>query len=130
MSGPITIKKELDVLIIDDNEQITKMVSTFLTLSNHKCTISNDAKDGLDLMREKNFDVILLDLAMPDFDGYAVLEQVKDSDIPTKIIVLTASNITQENMKKIQKIGVHSILFKPVDIDKLLLEIMSIKNSS
>jgi two-component system OmpR family response regulator len=129
LSDPITIKKELDVLIIDDNEQITKMVSTFLTLSNYKCTISNDAKDGLDLMREKNFDAILLDLAMPDFDGYAVLEQVKDSDIPSKIIVLTASNITQENMEKIQKIGVNSILFKPVDIDKLLLEIMSIKNS-
>jgi len=43
----------LNVLIIDDNEQITKMISSFLDLSNHNCTIVNDGKDGLELIKNK-----------------------------------------------------------------------------
>ncbi len=118
----------LNVLIIDDNEQITKMISSFLDLSNHNCTIVNDGKDGLELIKTKQYDSIVLDLAMPEFDGYEILDTLKteDSSQISKIIILTASSIPLETVKKFKELGVSSCLQKPVDIDQLLSKITSV----
>lgn len=126
MSGTITAKKELSILIIDDNEQITKMISTFLSLNNHKCTIANHSQDGLEFLIRNDYDAVILDLTMPDMDGYDILEKIKESDIRYKVIVLTASNVSQENTKKIKQVGTRIILQKPVDIDTLLEKIYQI----
>jgi len=121
-------ESRLNVLIIDDNEQITKMISSFLDLSNHDCTIVNDGKDGLELIKTKQYDSIVLDLAMPEFDGYEILDTLKNEDPSqmSKIIILTASSITLETVKKFKELGVSSCLQKPVDIDQLLSKITSV----
>jgi len=97
--------KSLEILIIDDNEQITKMLTTFLELKEQKCTIINDGKEGLAIIKENRHDVILLDLAMPEFDGYAVIKDLEESKMlkDRKIIVFTASTNT-ENMSKISPV--------------------------
>jgi DNA-binding response OmpR family regulator len=118
--------KELNILIIDDNEQITKMLTTFLGLKNHKCTVANDGKQGLALIQENHYDVVLLDLAMPEFDGYAVIESLESQDMlkNNKIIVFTASTITQEGLDELVNRGVSSYILKPIDIDLLLSKII------
>ena len=121
-------ESRLNVLIIDDNEQITKMISTFLDMSNHDCTIVNDGKDGLELIKTKQYDSIVLDLAMPEFDGYEILDTLKKEDPSqiSKIIILTASSVPLETVKKFKELGVSSCLQKPVDIDQLLSKITSV----
>ena len=118
----------LNVLIIDDNEQITKMISSFLGMSNHDCTIVNDGKDGLEQIKTKQYDSIVLDLAMPEFDGYEILDTLKNEDPSqiSKIIILTASSIPLETVKKFKELGVSSCLQKPVDIEQLLSKITSV----
>jgi DNA-binding response OmpR family regulator len=118
-------ESRLNVLIIDDNEQITKMISSFLDLSNHDCTVVNDGKEGLELIKTKQYDSIVLDLAMPEFDGYEILDTLKreDSSQLSKIIILTASSIPIETVRKFKELGVSSCLQKPVDIDQLLSRI-------
>ena len=118
-------ESRLNVLIIDDNEQITKMISSFLDMSNHDCTVVNDGKDGLELIKTKKFDSIVLDLAMPEFDGYEILEtlQKEDPSQISKIIILTASSVSIETVRKFKELGVSSCLQKPVDIDQLLSRI-------
>jgi DNA-binding response OmpR family regulator len=120
-------ESRLNVLIIDDNEQITKMISTFLDMSNHDCTIVNDGKEGLELIKTKQYDSIVLDLAMPEFDGFKILNTLQDEDPSqiSKIIILTASSISLETVKKFKELGVSSCLQKPVDIDQLLSKITS-----
>ena len=120
----------LKILIVDDNEQITKMLTTFLELKQHICTIANDGKEGLELIKENNNDVILLDLAMPEFDGYAVIDDLEDNNLlkDRKIIVFTASTITQEELDKLVDRGVKSYLLKPIDIDILLSKIIETAN--
>jgi len=122
--------ESLNVLIIDDNEQITKMVATFLELKNHKCTISNDGKEGLDIIKEKRHDVVLLDLAMPEFDGYSVIEDLEENNAlkDHKIIVFTASTITQEELDQLVTRGVTSYILKPIDIDILLSKLVETAN--
>ena len=116
----------LNILIIDDNEQITKMLTTFLELKNHKCQVANDGKQGLELIQENKHDVILLDLAMPEFDGYSVINALENKNQlkNNKIIVFTASTITQEELDKLVNRGITSYILKPVDIDLLLSKII------
>ena len=119
--------KPLEVLIIDDNEQITKMISSFLDMSNHECTVVNDGKEGLELIKTNQYDSIILDLAMPEFDGYEILNTLakEDPDQLYKVIILTASSISIETVKKFKELGISSCLQKPVDIDQLLSKITS-----
>jgi DNA-binding response OmpR family regulator len=118
-------ESRLNVLIIDDNEQITKMISSFLDMSNHDCTVVNDGKEGLELIKTKQYDSIVLDLAMPEFDGYEILDTIQreDSSQLSKIIILTASSVPIETVRKFKELGVSSCLQKPVDIDQLLSRI-------
>jgi len=121
-------ESRLNVLIIDDNDQITKMISSFLDMSNHDCTVVNDGKEGLEMIKTKQYDSIVLDLAMPEFDGYEILDTLQNEDpsqLP-KIIILTASSVPIETVKKFKELGVSACLQKPVDIDQLLSRITDI----
>jgi DNA-binding response OmpR family regulator len=123
--------KSLEILIIDDNEQITKMLTTFLELKEHKCTVANDGKEGLSLIKENRHDVVLLDLAMPEFDGFAVIKDLEENDMlkDHKVIVFTASTITEEELDELVGRGVSSYILKPIDIDLLLSKIIETANS-
>jgi len=123
--------KSLEILIIDDNEQITKMLNTFLELKEHKCTIANDGKEGLAIIKESRHDVVLLDLAMPEFDGFAVIKDLEENNMlkDNKIIVFTASTITEEELDGLVNRGVASYILKPIDIDLLLSKIIETANS-
>jgi len=123
------VERSQSILIIDDNEQITKMISSFLDMSNHECTVVNDGKEGLELIKTKQFDSIILDLAMPEFDGYEILESLKreDPSLLKKIIILTASNIPIETIRQFKELGIASCLQKPVDIDQLLSKINDVE---
>ncbi|MFB5627754.1 MAG: response regulator [Nitrosarchaeum sp.] len=116
----------LNILIIDDNQPITKMLTTFLELKNHKCTVANEGKQGLELIQENKHDVVLLDLAMPEFDGYAIIKELESKNQlkKHKIIVFTASTITQKELDDLVKRGVTSYILKPIDIDQLLSKIV------
>ena len=123
--------QSMKILIIDDNEQITKMLTTFLELKDQECTIANDGKEGLSLIKEGQHDVVLLDLAMPEFDGYSVIKDLEENNTlkDHKIIVFTASTITQEELDELVSRGVSSYILKPIDIDVLLAKIIETANS-
>jgi CheY-like chemotaxis protein len=99
-------------------------------MNNHDCTVVNDGKDGLELIKTNQFDAIVLDLAMPDFDGHAILDTLQKEDLSQihKIVILTASGISVDTIEKFKKMGVSACLQKPVDIDQLLSNITSVTN--
>ncbi|MFQ5475485.1 MAG: response regulator [Nitrosopumilus sp.] len=121
----------LKILIIDDNEQITKMLTTFLELKDQECTVANDGKEGLELIKSNEYDVVLLDLAMPEFDGYSVIKDLEENKTlkDHKIIVFTASTITQEELDELVNRGISSYILKPIDIDELLSKVIETANS-
>lgn len=109
-------------MLIDDNESIVKMLDKFLTMQGHNCTTSFDGKNGLSIMTREKFDAIILDLAMPEFSGYDLMNEIeKKGDIKKQnIIVLTASAITAEQENVLLKQGVKICLKKPVTPEILL----------
>ncbi|MGI0087307.1 MAG: response regulator [Nitrosotalea sp.] len=112
----------MEILLIDDNEDITTMMHKYLTIKGHGCTVSNDGRNGLTLIEQQKFDVVLLDLAMPEFTGIDVVESLYSSGKikNKKIILFTASSVKDEEIKKLIKKGVHSCLKKPVKLEALM----------
>lgn len=115
----------MKVLCIDDTEEITTLVDTVLTAKGHEVSICNDGREGLRLIREDNADVILLDLAMPDYSGQDVMDElIKDGTINNyNIIIFTASSMTDSQVDGYIKKGAKFVIRKPVKMDKLLSSI-------
>ena len=112
----------MPVLIIEDNVAISTMLSKFLKMEGMKCTTSNSGRNGLEMIQKKEWDNILLDLSMPEFSGFDILEALKkDNMIKSKnIILFTATEISDEEIDAWKNSGVKSIIRKPVDLDVLL----------
>ena len=119
---------EMRCLIVDDNTSITQMLSQFLELKGHECTVSNDGRNGLQLIKQNHHDVIILDLAMPEFSGFDIMDEItKNGKITNqKILVLTASSISKEQEEKLLANGVKTCLRKPVSPEILLKTLESL----
>ena len=112
----------MKILGIDDNEDLLQLSEIALTTAGHEYAGVNNGKEGLELIREQQFDVVLLDLSMPDFSGLDVLDALEKDGISNKqkIVVFTPSPPSDEHKKTLVEKGVHSILIKPLDVDVLL----------
>jgi len=112
----------MKVLVVDDNAEITDMLSDFLSLSGMEVIVCNDGKMGLDLIFEGNYDKVLLDLAMPEFSGMDVLEQLKQKKFQnmSKIFIFTASSVTEAEIQRLLSTGVNSCIMKPVRMPELI----------
>ncbi len=112
----------MKILPIDDNQDITITIHEYPTIKGHECTVSNDRRNGLTLIEQQKFDVILLDLAMPEFTGIDIMDSLHDSgEINSRKIVLsTASSVKDDEIRDLMKKGVHSCLKKPMKSDVLV----------
>ncbi len=122
----------MNILGIDDNEDILKLLDTVITSKGHDFMQAQNGKDGLKLIEEKNFDAILLDLAMPEFSGLDVIESLKKSNKlkDQKIILFTASSATDKEIDALlQYDGIMSCIRKPVDINILINKIEEVVKS-
>ena len=119
----------MKLLLIDDNTSITTMISKYLTVKgNHQCTVINDGKEGLVQIKKDNFDVILLDLALPKFSGHDLINSLVDDGTikDYKIIVLSASPMSDTEATSLMEKGVLACLHKPMQLKKLLETIENI----
>ena len=122
----------MNILGIDDNEDILKLLNTVLASKGHNFTQAQNGKDGLKLIEEQNFDAILLDLAMPEFSGLDVIENLKKNNKikDQKIILFTASSATDKEIDALlQHDGIRSCIRKPVDIDVLINKVEEVVKS-
>jgi len=112
----------MKILIVDDNKDITDLFHKFLTLKKYLVEYVNDGKNGLSLMQDNNYDVLILDLAMPNFTGFDVLEELqkKNKTKSNNIIVLSAVPLTDTDEEMLKKYGVKEILRKPMELDALI----------
>lgn len=110
----------MKVLIIDDNESITEAVKDFFELDSIDCKTVNDGKAGLMEIENQNYDLILLDIALPNFTGLDILNELKRLGVENKnIIIFTASVFKSNQVSEFLQIGVREVLAKPISLDKL-----------
>ena len=109
------------ILIIDDEEDIRESLETLLTLEGYTVELAPLANAGLRRMEESTYDLVLLDLMMPDKSGMEVLAEVRQRDRTTPIFLITAYGSIDVAVQAL-KSGANDYFSKPWDNEKLLLE--------
>ena len=121
----LCIKEQADrimnILIIDDHKSITAMFSKYLTLKGNQVTVSNVGKDGLKLILHQKFDFVLLDLNLPEFSGFDIINDLekKGKLRDNNIVLFTASDISDTEITRLKTRGVKGALRKPVNLEDL-----------
>jgi len=111
------------IFVVDDNKDITDLMKLMLESSGYSCVTTNSGSEALDLMRNNTFDLVLLDMAMPEVTGMDVLDKVKDDSTDTrnnKIVLFTASSLTDSDIENFKKRGALDCIRKPITKVKLL----------
>jgi len=125
------IEYTMNVLHIDDNQAIRETFADVLSMIDMEVESVENGRDGVKKIVEGDFDIILLDLTMPDFSGFDVLEELaKQGKTPNNIFALTAMTLTDEQTDFLNKNGVVKILHKPIEVDLLCKEIQVLKEKN
>jgi len=110
------VKDGASVLVVDDDPVTRQMLSGTLEERGHRVTTADDGRRGLDLVRSKRFDVVLLDVLMPHLNGYDVLEHMKgDEDLRHIPVVMVTSVDEVESAVRCIELGADDYLSKPID---------------
>src|SRR5258706_534842 len=110
------------ILIIDDEAEIRESLQTLLELEGYEVTTAANGAKGLARVGEKPFDLVLLDKALPDQDGFEVLATIRDRDTALPVIMITAYG-TLENAVHAMQAGATNFIQKPWDNEKLLADV-------
>ena len=118
----------MNILIIDDNRQITLLLSKILINKGHDITSSNLFEEGLEKIRQENFDVVIIDAPMPGYEKLNVINELEKMDIlqSHKVILFTGMEISNSVVMELKTKGLYSYLKKPVEIEILIKELSSV----
>ena len=116
------------VLIVEDDETASYLMADFLTTHGFNVDAVFTVTDGLSYLKMKKYDLLILDLNLPDYDGFDLLSNIK-KDIAIPTIVVSAHNDTPTKVKAF-KYGASDYLSKPIDFEELEARIWAILSRS
>ena len=117
-----------NVLVIDDDKELTELLKEFLSNYNFNVSITHNPSRGIELATDGNADLVILDIMMPEIDGFKVLRKIRAvSNIP--VIMLTARGKVEDRIVGLE-LGADDYLGKPFEPQELLLRIKNIIKSN
>ncbi len=116
------IETKGNVLVIDDESDIRESLDALLSLEGYGVDLAQNATEGLHKLETRGYDLVLLDLMMPDRSGMDVLKEVRERDRETPIFMITAYGSVEAAVNAL-KFGANDYFSKPWDNEKLLIEI-------
>jgi len=111
------------ILVIDDEEQIRTVLVKSLEHEGYQVMDAPNGKDGMEIIREEPFDLVVTDIVMPEKEGIEIIVELRQYFPETNVIAISggARNLKAEVVLKTAKIlGVHYTLFKPFEIEEFL----------
>ncbi|MHC4874195.1 MAG: response regulator, partial [Planctomycetota bacterium] len=121
------------ILVVEDNEIATLQIKSILEENNYIVTTAENGEKGLAAVRQELPDGIILDLMMPEMDGFEVLEQIRSTQWSAKlpVLILTAKELTQEDRSRLSNNNVYQLIQKGnVDKKQLLKEVSCLVEKS
>jgi DNA-binding response OmpR family regulator len=130
MSHPHQGRKK--ILVVDDEADLTMLCN--LALENHgfKVDTFNDPQEALSNYKPGYYDLVILDIKMPNMDGFQLYDEIKKKDRKAKVCFLTASELYYEEFRKREYNAIDKNLFlrKPIENEELLKEVNRIISSA
>jgi DNA-binding NtrC family response regulator len=119
---------EYRVLLVDDEEEFVSALSERLMLRGIEVDSALNGEEALASLKEKEFEVVILDVMMPGLGGLEVLRQIKSTHPNTQVILLTGHGSTREGIEGM-RLGAFDYLIKPVDIEEMLEKMKAAANT-
>jgi CheY-like chemotaxis protein len=112
------IRTDISILIIEDNKMNQNVIGKLLSSLGYSYDLADDGWSGYVLAKSKKFDLIFMDLIMPEMDGFESAQRILKSDKTVLIVAFTADNMP-ETKRKAELAGIKDFVSKPVRIDEL-----------
>lgn len=113
----------MKILIVEDERAIADLMQMSLKRGGYSCDLAFDGKQGADAIEQSVYDLILLDIMLPEIDGYELMEYIEPLGIP--VIFITAKGSIKDRVKGLH-MGADDYLVKPFSIEELLARVESV----
>lgn len=113
----------IKILIVEDEKPINQLIEMNLSEAGYECRCAFDGMEAANIIEHERFDLILLDIMLPEVDGYELLEYIKPLEMP--VIFLTAKGSVEDRVKGL-RLGADDYLVKPFEIVELLARVETI----
>ncbi len=129
-------QKKHTILLVEDEENLQEALKLNLELEGYEVSCSSDGSTALKMIHQEYFDLIILDVMLPEMDGISVCESIRLQNIPVPILILSAKNSSSDRVLGLKK-GADDYLTKPFNLEELIIrvenlikknEIISLKN--
>jgi len=110
------------ILIVEDEQKLSRVLQLELNYEGYQTEIAKDGRIALELLEEKEWDLVLLDIMLPELSGLEVLRRVRRTDKTTPIILLTAQDQVHDKVSGLD-LGANDYITKPFQIEELLARI-------
>ena len=122
-SAPAVAERELNILLVEDNALNQRLASVILTKRGHRIEIAENGQQALEFLRDKDYDLVLMDCQMPVMDGYEAARRLRANDPPVRnpripVIAMTA-NVKQSDREHCLEAGMDDFVGKPIDRNQL-----------
>ena len=111
------------ILIVEDEEPISNLIKVNLTAEGYQCTCAFEGKTAADFIEKEDFDLVLLDIMLPEINGYELLEYIKPLGIP--VIFLTAKSAVDDRIKGL-RLGADDYISKPFQVGELIARVEAV----
>ena len=110
------------LLYVEDDESLSFVTRDNLELQGYRVTYCADGATAMEQIKEGNFDLCILDVMLPDVDGFTIAQEIRKTNIEVPIIFLTARSLKEDKIQGL-KLGADDYMTKPFSIEELLLKI-------
>ncbi len=112
------IKSDIKILVVEDNKMNQKVIGTMLKILGYSCDMADDGNAGFMKAKAKHYDLIFMDLIMPEMNGYDSARKILTSDKSVLIVAFTADNMPDAK-RKAELSGIKEFIAKPVRVEEL-----------
>lgn len=116
----------MNILVIEDDPSVRTLVKAVLEHNGNTVTTAENATDGENSAVQNDHDMIILDLGLPDGNGYEVCKNIRDKNIATPVLILSGEQETDVKVKML-KVGADDYLTKPFNTEELIARMDAIK---
>jgi two-component system alkaline phosphatase synthesis response regulator PhoP len=125
----MTAKRKTTILLVEDEENLHEALKLNLELEDYEVTSAYDGAAALKAVQNEYFDLIILDVMLPEMDGIAVTETIRLNNTEVPILILSAKNSSADRVLGLKK-GADDYLTKPFNLEELLLRVKKLINKN
>jgi two-component system alkaline phosphatase synthesis response regulator PhoP len=113
------------ILLVEDEENLRKTIQLNLELEEYRVTTANTGKEGLDSFERGRYDLVILDVMLPEMDGFDVCKAIRSRNKQVPVLFLTAKGSSEDKVKGL-RMGADDYITKPFNLEEFLLRVVSL----